>query len=88
MELTSALSEIFTGSSYRESICPTGAKIGSSYRKKYRGCGKSEVKLQSLSEANSIETRLGSRYREVREIGIPLYSCPAPQKNLVLKVFS
>ena len=38
MELTSALSgfEIFTGSSHRESICPTGAKICSSYREKSR----------------------------------------------------
>ena len=34
MLLTSTLSglEIFAGSSYRGSICPTGAKIGSSYR--------------------------------------------------------
>ena len=32
--MTSALScfEIFAGSSYRGSICPTGKKIGSSYR--------------------------------------------------------
>ena len=34
MQLTSTLSglEIFAGSSYRGSICPTGAQIGSSYR--------------------------------------------------------
>ena len=34
MLLTSTLSglEIFAGSSYRGSICPAGAKIGSSYR--------------------------------------------------------
>ena len=38
-----------------------------------RGFEKSGVKLQSLNEANPRETRLGSRYREVRDIGIPLY---------------
>ena len=32
-----------------------------------RGFEKSGVKLQSLSEANSRETRFGWRYREVRE---------------------
>ena len=57
MLLTSTLSglEIFAGSSYRGSICPTGAKIGSSYR-------------AFREKAISMETRLGSRYREVREM--------------------
>ena len=66
--------EIFTGSSYRGSISPTGAKIGSSYREfreiegsRNRGFEKSGVKLWSLSEANPRETRFDSRYREVRE---------------------
>ena len=31
------------------------------------GFEKSEVKLKSLSRANSMETRFGSRYREARE---------------------
>ena len=44
MQLTSALSdlEIFASSSYRVSICPTGAKIGSSYRD--RSCENSRVR--------------------------------------------
>ena len=47
MELTSALSalEIFVGSSYRGSICPTGAKIGSTYRK-FREIGDEIIELQ------------------------------------------
>ena len=39
--------EIFAGSSYRESVCPTEAKIGSSYRdcREIEGFEKSGVKL-------------------------------------------
>ena len=55
--------EVLAGSSYRGPICPTGAKIGSSFWE-FRESG---VKLKSLGEANPGETRFGSRYWEVRE---------------------
>ena len=47
MQLTSALSdlEIFATSSYRGLICPTGAKIGSSYRK-FREIGGEIIELE------------------------------------------
>lgn len=58
--------EIFAGSSYPGSICPSGAKIGSSYRefREIKGFEKLGLKLYCLSEANPRETRFGSRNRD------------------------
>ena len=51
--------EIFAGSNYRGSICPTGAKISSSYRE-FREIEGS--RNRGLSDSDARETRFGSKY--------------------------
>ena len=63
MLLKSALGglEICAGSSYRGSICPMGAKIGSSYWE-FR-----EIEGSINRGLNPRDLRFGSKYRKVRE---------------------
>ena len=80
MELTSALSgfEIITGSSYRGSICPTGAKIGSSYRSfeksRVREIGGEIIELMKQIQGKQGLVRDFGRFGKprVQEMGIPV----------------
>ena len=67
MKLTSALScfEIFAGSSYRGSICPTGEKIGSSYREFREIEGSRNPGLNYRARVKKIQGKQGL----VRDIG-------------------
>ena len=58
------------------SVCPTGAKIGSSYRE-FREIGGEIIDLErSKLYGNKLVRNIGRFWKpKVREIGIPLYSC-------------
>ena len=89
MLLTSALSglEIFAGSSYRGIICPTGAKIGSSYRgfqkSRVREIGGEVIELEwGKSKGNKVrfEVSGGSGNREFEKSGFHCINhIPDPQ---------